>query len=262
MNRSLWIALAASTLTGLSGINLATHAVQPKNNSVSGQSKDWASPAIQSLIHRYGCTVYSSSLYPWHTATREDLAAALKTCLEQVGDHLTKEDRVTAQLLQTEFKTELSVFKANKGSFDARTATLEAQQFSNSTKSMGEVVYGVLPFSDVKPTDWAYQSLKLLVERYSCLVGSPSIFGPHRAATRVELAMGLNACLGKIGDRITSAEDLKIAQSLQTEFKPELATLRDRANLLKAQSEMIAGKQFSATTKIQGQAVITFQSGF
>jgi hypothetical protein len=141
------------------------------------------------------------------------------------------------------------------------TATLESQQFSSITHPVGEVIYG-FQFSDVKPTDWAYQSLELLVKRSGCLVGAPVYFQPDRAPTRDELAAGLNACLSRMGDRFATKEDRELAQALQTEFKPELAALKERVDRLQAQNATLKSQQFSTTTKIQGQVVITFQNGF
>jgi hypothetical protein len=143
----------------------------------------------------------------------------------------------------------------------ASTATLESQQFSSITHPVGEVIYG-FQFSDVKPTDWAYQSLELLVKRSGCLVGAPVYFQPDRAPTRDELAAGLNACLSRMGDRFATNEDRELAQALQTEFKPELAALKERVDRLQAQNATLKSQQFSTTTKIQGQVVITFQNGF
>ncbi len=36
-----------------------------------------------------------------------------------------------------------------------------------------EQVTSVSQFSDVKPTDWAYQALSNLVDRYGCVAGYP-----------------------------------------------------------------------------------------
>jgi hypothetical protein len=57
-------------------------------------------------------------------------------------------------------------------------------------------------FSDVVPTDWAYQALSNLVEQYGCVAGYPNgTFRGNRAMTRYEAAALLNACL----DRVTES---------------------------------------------------------
>ena len=49
-------------------------------------------------------------------------------------------------------------------------------------------------FSDVYPTDWAYQALAGLVETYGCVAGYPNgTFRGNRAMTRYEAAALLNA---------------------------------------------------------------------
>ena len=59
-----------------------------------------------------------------------------------------------------------------------------------------EQVTSVSQFSDVQPTDWAFQALQSLVERYGCIAGYPNgTYRGNRALTRYEFAAGLNACL-------------------------------------------------------------------
>jgi hypothetical protein len=46
-------------------------------------------------------------------------------------------------------------------------------------------VTSITQFSDIKETDWAYQALSNLVERYGCVAGYPNgTFGGGRAMTR------------------------------------------------------------------------------
>ena len=50
-------------------------------------------------------------------------------------------------------------------------------------------VTSVTQFSDVYPTDWAYQALANLVEQYGCVAGYPNgTFRGNRAMTRYEAA--------------------------------------------------------------------------
>ncbi|MFM7635065.1 MAG: S-layer homology domain-containing protein, partial [Cyanobacteriota bacterium] len=43
-----------------------------------------------------------------------------------------------------------------------------------SQYSSNEQVTSISQFSDVKPTDWAYQALSNLIERYGCVAGYPN----------------------------------------------------------------------------------------
>jgi Carbohydrate-selective porin, OprB family/S-layer homology domain len=117
-------------------------------------------------------------------------------------------------------------------------------------------VTSVSQLSDVQPTDWAFQALQSLVERYGCIAGYPdSTFRGNRAATRYELAAALNACLDQISDRFATKEDLETVKALQEEFKAELATLKGRVDGLEARTATLEAQQFSTTTKLSGEAI-------
>ena len=123
-------------------------------------------------------------------------------------------------------------------------------------------VTSVTQLSDVPPTDWAFQALQSLVERYGCIAGYPNgTFRGNRAATRYELAAALNACLDQISDRFATKEDLATVKALQEEFKTELATLKGRVDGLEARTSTLEAQQFSTTTKLQGEVVTAVQYG-
>jgi porin len=142
---------------------------------------------------------------------------------------------------------------------------LQAQESAPSNNQ----VTNVNQLSDVQPTDWAFQALQSLVERYGCIAGYPnSTFRGNRAMTRYEFAAGLNACLERINELIATAtadlvkkEDLATIQKLQEEFTVELATLRGRVDTLEAKTAELEANQFSTTTKIQGQVIISANAG-
>ncbi len=112
-----------------------------------------------------------------------------------------------------------------------------------------EQVTSIEQFSDVKPTDWAYQALSNLIERYGCVAGYPNgTYKGGQAMTRYEAAALLNACL----DRITEVTDE--LKRLMAEFEKELAVLRGRVDGLEAKVGELEATQFSTTTTLQGQA--------
>ncbi|WP_096626004.1 iron uptake porin [Calothrix sp. NIES-3974] len=131
-------------------------------------------------------------------------------------------------------------------------------------------VTSVSQLSDVQPTDWAFQALQFLVERYGCIAGYPNgTFRGNRGMTRYEFAAGLNACLNRVNELIDTAtaslasrEDLAKLQKLQEEFGAELATLRGRIDRLEARTAEIAANQFSTTTKLFGIAIVGVQGTF
>jgi hypothetical protein len=58
-------------------------------------------------------------------------------------NRVTKEDMKLVQRLQEEFAAELALLRGRVDALEARTATLEAQQFSTTTKLSGQVILGV-----------------------------------------------------------------------------------------------------------------------
>ena len=115
--------------------------------------------------------------------------------------------------------------------------------------STSEQVTSINQFSDVRPTDWAYQALTNLVDRYGCVAGYPNgTYGGGKSMTRYEAAALLNACL----DRVTEVTDE--LKRLQAEFAQELAVLRGRVDGLEAKVGQLEATQFSTTTKLRGEA--------
>ncbi|MBE8971078.1 carbohydrate porin [Nostocales cyanobacterium LEGE 12452] len=125
-------------------------------------------------------------------------------------------------------------------------------------------VTSVSQLSDVQPTDWAFQALQSLVERYGCIAGYPNqTYRGNRAMTRYEFAAGLNACLERINELIATAtgdlvkkEDLATLQKLQEQFAAELTTLRGRVDAVEARTAELEANQFSTTTKLNGEVII------
>jgi hypothetical protein len=136
--------------------------------------------------------------------------------------------------------------------------------------AMLDQVTSVSQLSDVRPTDWAFQALQSLVERYGCIVGYPNrTFRGNQALSRYEFAAGLNACMDRINELIAAAtadlvrkEDLLTVQKLQEEFAAELATLRGRVDAVEARTATLEKQQFSTTTKLRGEAIFSVAGVF
>ncbi len=141
--------------------------------------------------------------------------------------------------------------------------------YAAESADMGQVT-SVSQLRDVRPTDWAFQALQSLVERYGCIAGYPDgTYRGNRAMTRYEFAAGLNACLDRVNELIASAtadlvtqEDLSVLQRLQEEFQAELATLRGRVDALESRTAELEANQFSTTTRLQGQVIFDLGSVF
>jgi hypothetical protein len=145
-----------------------------------------------------------------------------------------------------------------------RTTIDKLNQYSregSANTSAGQLT-SVSQLSDVRPTDWAFQALQNLVERYGCIAGYPDgTFRGNRALTRYEFAAGLNACLDQIQFLISQVrgevtrEDLLAIQRLMDEFAAELELLRGRVNALEVRTAELEANQFSTTTKLFGESI-------
>ncbi len=134
-------------------------------------------------------------------------------------------------------------------------------------------ITNVQQLRDVSPTDWAYEALRSLVDRYGCISGFPKrtaqageetspdvssqTYRGSQPLSRYEFAAGLNSCLNQIERLIASSqnvssEDVATIQRLSQEFEAELATLGGRVDSLESQVAVLEDSQFSTTTKFSG----------
>ncbi|NET91344.1 MAG: iron uptake porin [Kamptonema sp. SIO1D9] len=132
---------------------------------------------------------------------------------------------------------------------------------------------------DVSPSDWAYEALRGLIDRYGCIQGYPDgTFRGNRAMTRYEFAAGLSACLDSLSEIIARSQqgqgqqqttgvseaDLETLRRLQQDFEAELATIDTRVDGLESQLAALEDNQFSTTTKLSGYigfGIIDYFSG-
>jgi Carbohydrate-selective porin, OprB family/S-layer homology domain len=148
---------------------------------------------------------------------------------------------------------------------DTLVAPLAANPMATADSPGMAQVTSVSQLSDVKPTDWAFQALQSLVERYGCIAGYPDkTYRGNRALTRYEFAAGLNACLDRVNELIAAStanlakkEDLATLQKLQEQFAKELATLRGRVDALDTKTQLLEKQQFSTTTKLKGEVIFS-----
>lgn len=163
-----------------------------------------------------------------------------------------------AQVVESDNKF-VENFKANNINSDLDQINLK----NNSNNDLGQIV-NVESLRDVAPTDWAYQALANLVNRYGCIAGFPDrTFRGSQALTRYEFAAGLNSCLNQIERLIASnessvdPEDLATIQNLQQKFGTELESLSSRLDNLSEKTAVLEDNQFSTTTKLKGEAIFS-----
>ena len=176
------------------------------------------------------------------------LAANTKTSASEIGAEN-----------ETKNKETLSPVSINTPDSNNITQIIAQKEPSSSSSDESQVT-SVSQLSDVQPTDWAYEALKSLIERYNCLVGSDTKYRGNRALTRYEFAAGLNACLDQVNNLIASSTsdlalktDLETIQRLTEEFNTELAQLRGRVDAVEARTTELEANRFSTTTKLTGQ---------
>jgi Carbohydrate-selective porin, OprB family len=146
---------------------------------------------------------------------------------------------------------ECGIRKLNSSSSHSSTSSrshpssLEAEP----TSGMSQVT-SVSQLNDVLPSDWAFTALQSLVERYGCIAGYP----------------GLSACMDKVSELIIAGkenlvikEDLVTLQRLQSEFQAEFKEVTARVDNLEVRTAQVEANQFSATTKLYGQAIFSVQ---
>lgn len=139
----------------------------------------------------------------------------------------------------------------------------------NTNDAVFSQVTSVRQLEDIQPTDWAFQALQSLVERYGVIEGySDKTFRGNRAITRYEFAAGLNAALNRINqliaagtENLIASEDLLTLERLREEFGAELATLRSRVDTIEASAAELEANQFSPTTKLTGQVIFAVNAG-
>lgn len=223
----------------------------------------WKSLVVTPAVFGASVLVSTSALASTNNAadskvsTTQELSQAKKQETSALAkQEALKQPEVLAQVQQQQTTQVNELEKINRYS----------QEGANSESQ----VTSVSQFSDVQPTDWAFQALQSLVERYGCIAGYPNgTYRGNRALTRYEFAAGLNACLDRVNELIATAtadlvtkEDLATLQRLQEEFSAELATLRGRVDALEARTAELEANQFSTTTKLRGEAIFALTDAF
>ncbi|MEO0406306.1 MAG: iron uptake porin [Cyanobacteria bacterium P01_A01_bin.135] len=154
------------------------------------QPTDWAFQALQNLIARYGCIAgYPDGTYRGFTAlSRYEFAAGLNACLNNITANLdqiqlNQQDIATLNRLQQQFEDDLADLRGRVDSLEARTAELEANQFSTTTKLSGEVLF--VPAFSIAEDDDAFDDEAIFGYR-ARLNFDTSFTGEDRLRTRLE----------------------------------------------------------------------------
>ncbi|MBU7587063.1 MAG: iron uptake porin, partial [Nostoc sp. TH1S01] len=183
----------------------------------------------KSLVERYGCIAgYPNGTYRGNRAmTRYEFAAGLNACLERVNeliatatsDLVKKEDLATLQKLQEDFAAELATLRGRVDALEARTAELEANQFSTTTKLNGEVIVAGIGATGGAPNQGDPNII--LVNRVRLNLNT-SFTGKDLLITGLQAYNFLGDLdgSGSLQDSLGLASDLLVSSSARTSFEP------------------------------------------
>ena len=165
----------------------------------------------------------------------------------------------TQKTLASENDAMSEITNVNQLKSEQNVLSPESDRF-DINEGMSQVT-NVNQLRDVSPTDWAYEALRSLVDRYGCISGFPNqTYRGSQPLSRYEFAAGLNSCLNQIERLIVSSEvsqpDLETARRLSQEFEAELATIGGRVDSLETQIAILEDNQFSTTTKFSGNVFL------
>ncbi len=141
-------------------------------------------------------------------------------------------------------------------------AQVELESLDNDSSTLADQVTSVSQLSDVQPSDWAFQALQSLIERYGLIAGYPNgKFQGNRSLSRYEFATVLSLALEQIHKKLAAdntsladKETLATVQRLQTEFASELTDLVGRIDIIDNNISQLEAKQFSTKIKFSGEA--------
>jgi hypothetical protein len=137
---------------------------------------------------------------------------------------------------------------------------VSAKPLNNYQDDLDQIT-NVNQLRDIAPTDWAYEALRSLVDRYGCISGFPNqTYQGSQPLSRYEFAAGLNSCLNQIERLIASSdsvssEDQATITRLNQEFAAELTTLRGRVDEIESRTGVLEDNSFSTTTKLNTEII-------
>ncbi len=160
----------------------------------SVQPDDWVFQAWQYLSKRYECSTRNTNSLNEQVLSRQEFAAILNTCLDQVRKLIAatpvslakQEDLAIWQRLQGEFVTELVSINRRLDTVESRLTTLKPS-LSPTTKLTGEVVFAISAANGGNKADDDEQvDSNLSVGRRSRLTFDTSFTGKDRLRVRLQ----------------------------------------------------------------------------
>ncbi|BAU10410.1 S-layer domain-containing protein [Leptolyngbya sp. NIES-3755] len=148
------------------------------------------------------------------------------------------------------------------------SAIVASPVWAQDSNSMDQVT-SVSELTDVRPTDWAFQAVQSLVERYGVLTGYPDrTFRGNRPLTRNEFAATIATVIGRIEEQLlagnagsTITDDVQTIRRLINAYGGALSQLRSRVDNIESRIATQERQQFSTTTKLNGQVYYVVTNG-
>jgi len=145
--------------------------------------------------------------------------------------------------------------------------TLAPADCETADDALGQV-RSVEELTDVSPNDWAYQSLKSMIERYDLSLGYPDQkFRGNQPVTRYEFAAAVSQALDQLLSQLARQEfsaireDYATLRRLQQSYSTISQSLDRRLTQLDTQMQQLEQQQFSVTTKLSGETVLAITDG-
>ena len=155
-------------------------------------------------------------------------------------------------------------------SINQTLAQIEQYELQNQQDIALEPLTRVSDLRDINPSDWAYEALLKLINRYRCFAGyEDNTFKGDRNISRYEFAAALNTCLKKIEaiaiEKIPeyfTEESLAQLEKLTKEFEQELIAVQTKTDNLESRVAFLEDTNFSPTTILRGEVVMQMASAF
>jgi hypothetical protein len=266
-------AYAQESASKQTATNSTEVAVEASTQLPQTQALASSTAATQSVSDQTAASSTSQAALPPESPVAASTQLPQNTVTQPSANQLTPSEP-TANLNRADSTLAQQVPAAGNTTSGSSEVLDQIQQYQqdnggSNTGSLDQVT-NVSQLSDVRPTDWAYEALRSLVERYGCIAGYPDgSFRGNRAMSRYEFAAGVNACLQQIERLIQSSTgnfvtktDLETLQRLVDEFRTELTALGGRVDKLEGRVGFLEDHQFSTTTKLRGEVIFNIGDMF
>ena len=216
----------------------------------------------------------NSEFYNEQPLDTEQSTQAIPTIDNSYSDVAKTESFLVIDNLNTSYDRDAAQISSTTPTFDnplnQTLAQIEQYNLQNQQDVALEPLTRVSDLRDVKPTDWAYDALKKLVNRFRCFAGyEDNTFKGDRNITRYELATALNICLQKIETiaieklpEYFTEEAFVELEKLTKEFEQELIAVQTKTDNLEAKIAFLEEHNFSPTTILRGEIVFQMASAF